>query len=266
MAYWATDYFEQKFLNTMKNTTFTAPSNVYIGLYTSNPTETGSHTSEVNYTGYARQKIIFKEPSRPSGETEICAKNSAKIQFPRLQANAASVTITHIGISDNATRGAGNMLVYGQLEQSLTAVGDEAPVFLPDEVVYYVKGDLSDVYKKKLLNILRGTSITGFTSYAALFNGKPESGGVEVGSGSNYTRKSITFSAITKNGDKSHIQNSTAIDFDYSKTNWGITNYRAIYDAATGGNPVWYKLGSTKSLIAGRQISYEIGDLRVEID
>lgn len=268
MAYSATNYLEQKFLNTMRGTTFTAPSKVYIGLYTSNPTDTGTHSSEVNYAGYSRQQITFSEPIKASGETDISIRNSTEITFPELLPTATSVTISYIGISDNITRASGNMLIYGELEESLTITGEEEPVFLAGDIRFYPKGDLSEIYKKKFANTLRGISIAAFTPYLALFNGNPENGGTELGgSGSNYSRKSATFNSIVTNGDKSQIENSSLITFNRAN-DWAnkTLTYRTIFDAITGGNAVWYKSEKTKVVSRGRQIRFKTGTVKIGVD
>lgn len=101
------NYLETKVLaHTFSNTAYTSPSTVYVGLFTSSPSEDGSGT-EVSGGSYARQSGAFTT----SGNT---ATTSAAIEFPT--ATASWGTITHIGIYDASS--AGNLLAYAALTAS----------------------------------------------------------------------------------------------------------------------------------------------------
>lgn len=102
----ASNYLENRLLDSSLGVAaFTAPGNVYVALFTADPTDTGSFASEVAAaTGYSRQIATFG--SAVNGSTAI----TSNITFPTATANWG--IITHIGICDNATRAAGNMLYY----------------------------------------------------------------------------------------------------------------------------------------------------------
>lgn len=101
------NYLETKVLaHTFSNTAYTTPGTVYVGLFTSSPSEDGSGT-EVSGGSYARQSGAFTT----SGNT---ATTSAAIEFPT--ATASWGTITHIGIYDASS--AGNLLAYAALTAS----------------------------------------------------------------------------------------------------------------------------------------------------
>jgi hypothetical protein len=109
------DYLENKILNAvLRNTAYTSPSQVYIALFTSDPTDAGTGT-EVNGGGYARQPITFNAPS--NGQVT----NAADILFP--VATASWGTVTHIGIYDAAS--GGNLLFHGALTASKTISTDD---------------------------------------------------------------------------------------------------------------------------------------------
>jgi hypothetical protein len=104
------NYLENALINaTLRNTTFTSPSVVYLGLYTSDPTDANTGT-QVSGGSYARQAVTFGAPS--NGVTT----NSAAIEFP--QATASWGTVTHIGILDALT--SGNLLYHTALDTSKT--------------------------------------------------------------------------------------------------------------------------------------------------
>ena len=104
------NYLENALINaTLRNTSYTSPSVVYLGLYTSDPTDADTGT-EVTGGSYARQAITFGAPS--NGVTT----NSAAIEFP--QATASWGTVGWIGIEDALT--GGNLLYHSPLDASKT--------------------------------------------------------------------------------------------------------------------------------------------------
>lgn len=109
------NYLENALINvTLRATAYTAPTTVYLALYTTDPTDADTGT-ECTGTSYARQSITFGAPSNG------VSTNSAAIEFP--QAGGAWGTITHIGIRDALTTG--NLLYHTPLDASKTiATGD----------------------------------------------------------------------------------------------------------------------------------------------
>lgn len=99
------NYLENKVIDHFLGTSSTsAPSNVYVGLFTSNPTDANSGT-EVSGNGYSRQVITFNAASSGS------ATNSSAETFTASGGNFG--TITHFGIFDAST--SGNLLYHGAL-------------------------------------------------------------------------------------------------------------------------------------------------------
>ena len=109
------NYLENALVNaTLRNTSYTSPTTVYLALYTSDPTDADSGT-EVSGGSYARQSITFGAPSNGA------STNSAAIEFP--QSTGSWGTITHVGIRDDLTTG--NLLYHTALDVSKTiASGD----------------------------------------------------------------------------------------------------------------------------------------------
>ena len=109
------NYLENALINvTLRATAYTAPTTVYLALYTTDPADADTGT-ECSGTSYARQSITFGAPSNG------VSTNSAAIEFP--QAGGAWGTITHIGIRDALT--VGNLLYHTPLDASKTiATGD----------------------------------------------------------------------------------------------------------------------------------------------
>lgn len=109
------NYLENALINaTLRNTAYTSPTTVYVGLYTSDPTDAGSGT-EVSGGSYARTAVTFGAPS------DGVSTNSAAVEFP--QATASWGTVAYIGILDAST--SGNLLYHTALDASKTiASGD----------------------------------------------------------------------------------------------------------------------------------------------
>jgi hypothetical protein len=108
------NYLETELLDhVFAGNAYTSPAAVYVGLFTSSPSEDGSGT-EVSGGSYARRSGSFTV----SGNT---ATTSAAIEWPT--ATASWGTITHIGIYDASTNG--NLLAYAALTASKSiASGD----------------------------------------------------------------------------------------------------------------------------------------------
>lgn len=104
------NYLENALINgTLRASSYTAPSTVYVALFTSDPTDAGSGT-ECSGSAYVRQSASFAAPSNGASTT------SADIQFP--QAGGSWGTITHFGIFDASS--SGNLLYHGALTVSKT--------------------------------------------------------------------------------------------------------------------------------------------------
>jgi len=105
------NYLENALINaTLRNTTYTSPTTVYAGLFTSDPTDAGSGT-EVSGGSYARKAITFAAPSNG-----VTTNSAAACEFD--QATGSWGTITHFGIFDSLT--SGNLLYHGALTTSKT--------------------------------------------------------------------------------------------------------------------------------------------------
>jgi hypothetical protein len=104
------DYLEDKLLDhVLRGTSYTSPTTVYVGLYTSDPGDDNSGT-EVSGGSYARQSLSVTTASAG------IVTSSADVTFPQATANWG--TISHIGILDALT--SGNLLMHTELTTSKT--------------------------------------------------------------------------------------------------------------------------------------------------
>lgn len=104
------NYLENALINaTLRNTSYTSPATVYMGLYTSDPTDANTGT-EVSGGSYARVAVTMGAPSNG------VSTNSAAIEFP--QASGSWGTVGWIGILDATS--SGNLLYHTALDTSKT--------------------------------------------------------------------------------------------------------------------------------------------------
>jgi hypothetical protein len=102
------NYLENALINaTLRNTSYTSPTTVYVGLFTTDPTDAGTGT-EVSGGSYARVAVTFGAPSNG------VSTNSGAVEFA--QATGSWGTVTHIGILDALTTG--NLLYHTALDVS----------------------------------------------------------------------------------------------------------------------------------------------------
>ena len=109
------NYLENKLLDhVLRNVSYTSPTTVYVGLYTSDPQDDNSGT-EVSGGSYARQ--ILSVTTASGG----VVTSDADVTFPQATGNWG--TITHIGLLDALT--SGNLLMHTPLTTSkLIETGD----------------------------------------------------------------------------------------------------------------------------------------------
>ena len=104
------NYLENALINAvLRNTSYTSPTTVYVGLFTNDPTDADTGT-EVTGGSYARTAVTFGAPSNG------VSTNSADVTFPT--ATASWGEVTHVGIYDAST--AGNLLFHTGLDTAKT--------------------------------------------------------------------------------------------------------------------------------------------------
>jgi hypothetical protein len=102
------NYLENALINvTLRATSYTAPAAVYVGLYTTDPTDANTGT-EVSGGSYARVAVTMGAPSNG------VSTNSAAVTFPT--ATGTWGTVGWIGILDAST--SGNLLYHTPLDAS----------------------------------------------------------------------------------------------------------------------------------------------------
>lgn len=102
------NYLETQLLNhVLRNVSYSSPTTVYVGLFTTAPTESGGGV-EVSGGSYVRQSVTFSSPSPDS------CSNSTDITFP--MATADWGTVEAFALFDQSS--GGNMLYFANLTAS----------------------------------------------------------------------------------------------------------------------------------------------------
>lgn len=124
------DYLETAWLNTLKGVSFTALSNLYIGLHTAagaDETSAAWRTTEVGAVGsYARVAVAAAGWTGPTADTGgMVLVNAADVTFVTATANWG--TLTHWTVWDGSSLSTANLLYYEALAASkVVNTGDVA--------------------------------------------------------------------------------------------------------------------------------------------
>ncbi len=267
---YASNYLEEAVINLMRGSAgsaFSAPAALYLALFYSNPSDTGTAGTEASYSTYTRQPIQFGAPTAvSSGSTSLYMQNTNVITFP--EATASGSSVQYVGVFDASS--GGNMLLYGALTSSLAIQAGVSPVFRAGTLKWTWSGNLSVYYRTLIMNTVRraNPSISAFTPYIALYNGDPLGGGSEL-SGTDYARFTVTFSAATQLESGYAQTRNTGTEDNVSPiagSNWGTLTHIAICDALTAGNVfAGISLGASFSMLTGSIAGFAPGNITFSI-
>lgn len=255
------NYLENALINHIfRNTAYTDPASVYIGLFTTAIGDDGTGT-EVSGGSYVRKQLTAAFTTPSNGACE----NSALVEF--VTATAVWGLVTYIGIYDAVT--GGNLLFWGQLSSSQQvdtgdvfkiAAGD-LDISLTNHFSYFLANELLDHILNSANYPTLGTNI-----YVALFTttpGRDGTGGTEV-SGGSYARENVTSWDAPSNGVTA---NTSLQEYPTATADWGTIVGAGIYDAATVGNLLWVgNLTASKDVYSGDLFQFAAGAIDVSID
>lgn len=232
------DYCERKWLDLVLSGTAFAQPDIYLALFTADPGEAGSLANEVSGTGYNR--IACANWSAPSGRA---IGNSDTVIFPTAGAGGWN-TVTHVGIMDGATPGAGNLLARIQITVAKTVAAGETPQFAATQIAISVPtgNGLPTTMANALLNhVFRKAA--GGTAYSApgtkkiaLCSASPgDAGTITSPSGNAYahTTQNTWIAAATDGSNITRIKNDGACVFPTATpAGWGPLTYGAAVDGS----------------------------------
>jgi hypothetical protein len=117
--------------------------------------------------------------------------------------------------------------------------------------------------RNKVLDHVTGTATyAAVTPYLALYGGDPTGAGaeIEIPTQNGYNRQELSSSNMSA-ASSGAITNSAAITWGPATAAWGDVTYVAAFDAATGGNLLWYDDVATKTVGSGDSYQIAAGDL-----
>lgn len=125
---------------------------------------------------------------------------------------------------------------------------------------------MSDYLELKFLDHFTGTASTTAPSavYLGLAVGSiaDNAGGTEL-SGSNYSRKAITFASASGGA----ISSNASVEFDPATGSWGTVAYWGIWDASTSGNLLFHgAFTASKAIASGDILKVASGSLTISAD
>lgn len=109
-----------------ENDTTSPATNLHVALFTADPGETGTLTSEANYTDYARVAVARSGAGWTVSGNAVTP--AAEIAFPQAAAGyAGSETITHFGVLVGATQEAGYLIYSGTVTPNIALSAGVTP-------------------------------------------------------------------------------------------------------------------------------------------
>ena len=124
----------------------------------------------------------------------------------------------------------------------------------------------SNYLENKLLDhTLGGAAFTQPAGlYLALSTGSfaDDNSGTEL-SGSNYSRKSMTFAAASSGS----AATNAAVEFDAATGSWGTVSHYGIYDASTSGNLLFHgSFTASKTIATNDILKVASGSITISLD
>ena len=220
-----TNAYELEVLDHILQTgSYSPPATVYLALFTSDPTETGSVAGEATYTGYDRTAITFGAAGTPSrGITQ-----NAQTTFPAC--SGGSSVVTHWGLCAAGTKTVSDMMAYGTFTASKTITTGYQPFVASAEVVVsFSAGGISTTFANTVLDwLFRAQTLTYPTTIqVALFSTActDAAAGTEL-TGNGYARTTCNDWDVAASGASA---NTSAITFPVATGDWSAAVMAAVY-------------------------------------
>lgn len=250
----ASDYLENKWLDHVTGVaSYTPPTNVYLALFSDNPGEDASGT-ELSGSNYARADITGVMGAPTAG----VSVNDSLISFPQPSADWSEVT--HFGIFDAAS--AGNLLFYGAVGTSLTPKANGNVAFRGGKLRVAVGGGSDTLNNALISHALRASA---YSAPAALYLSLHADNGGLIGAevtGGSYARTAVTFGAASSG----QATNSATVTFPTPSAAWGLVQWAAIYDAASGGNRLYLEqLDAPVYVASSWPVEFAAGEVAISL-
>lgn len=260
------DFLENELLDHIFNVVYNRPTNLFLGLSTADPLDTGAGLAEPSAGAYSRVTMTF------GAAAARAVTQDAKLTFP--QATAAWGVLTHYGVFDAVS--GGNMLAHGSLTVSKNVVTGNTPSVATSEVVIsFTAGEISDYLSNALLD--HAFSLATYAvpaTYIAMCTGDvldTDTGSTisETAAGA-YARVQVNINGgasptwdLAANGS---LDNTNTISFTQATGSWSTITALAIVDAATVGNLLFYENTVTDQKVDnGDTAEISAGSLKVSL-
>lgn len=120
-----TTYLKDAQLNTMRDTTLTAPTDMYLSLLMAVAGLDAGSVTEASFSGYARQVVNFGAPAAGGGGRRVT--NSGAVTFPA-KGDAGSVSVIAYGVHDAVSAGNLWRIIYNDGAEPILFVADAGDV------------------------------------------------------------------------------------------------------------------------------------------
>jgi hypothetical protein len=260
------NFLELELLDHVFNASYTPPTNVFLALYESDPTDAGSGT-ETSYTNYQRQQIEFNAAA---------ARSIDQTNLETFPANGGgTVTITHWGIHSLVS--GGDFLAHGQFGTSKQVNNGNTPSVAAGEIdVTFSAGEISNYLANALLDFaFRNQAFSSPATWVGLVTATSADGDdgdtiTEV-SGGSYARVQVDVNGGTSPtwdlAAAGLVDNTHLIQFPTPTASWGTVVGLVICDASTSGNLLAYDNDMTDQAIGtDDDVEIPIGDLDITLD
>jgi hypothetical protein len=262
------NYLENKLLNYfLRNTSYTPPSNVYLALYASNPTDADTAT-EISVGSYTR---VVLPSFNVDFDTSVATLESPVI-FPT--ATSSWSYITHWGIKDSLI--GGNLLLYGAFVSSALIQTGNTFVVDTNNLIITLSGNWTQTSAHGVLEwILNNGSFNNPLTGMYIKLGKNFSNPASTDyfvldddywteiSGTGYSRKSAWGTdawTAPSNGISTNV--SDIVFTTYALSDWGLIEGIVIVDYLNN-SMLWGKISPSITVITGDSFKIPAGTLTV---
>jgi hypothetical protein len=122
--------------------------------------------------------------------------------------------------------------------------------------------DKSTYMRDGVLNILKGTTFTGVTTYVSLHTADPGLTGASEASGGSYARQTVTFGTIADGGSGRQMANTAAVT--YTSMPSATITHVGLWDASSSGNFLYGDALTAQQVVnSGGTFEFPIGNLTV---
>lgn len=257
------NYAENKALDhVLKVAAYTPAMNLYFSLHTADPTDAGTGAEVANSNNYAR--VLCNVWNAAAARL---ADNTGAVSFA--QASGAWGTVTHWGIWDSGTYGAGNLIAYGAFTASKVIVsGNIFTIPAGGCDISVTSGVVSTFLANKILDhFLKTASYTPATNIKVAFSTADptnDGSGLAEPVGNNYARTTCNVFDVAVNGATA---NTNIIDSPVASGNWGTITHVALFDdEATPNMLLFGTITPSQAVGANDNFEYAAGGLDITLD